>query len=136
MSSLWQAAAAILVWLSMGALVYVYLGYPLLLAAIGLFARRPKTSLGYFPKISVLIAAYNEEAGIQKKIEQTLALEYPADKIEIIVLSDCSTDSTDDIVKSFSRPADSALPGPPEKGKDKRTKSRCGGGGGEVLSFL
>src|SRR5882762_9464756 len=104
MPNLWQTAALILVWLSFGALVYVYLGYPVLLAVVGLFSRRPKASLSFSPTISVLIAAYNEEAGIQKKIEQTLALDYPADKMEIIVLSDCSTDRTDEIVKSLPDP--------------------------------
>ncbi len=82
-------------------LFYVYVGYPLLLAMIGLFVRRPRSETGYFPSISVLIAAYNEEEAIERKIRQTLALEYPADKIEILVLSDCSTDRTDEIVKTF-----------------------------------
>src|SRR5271169_2428690 len=104
MSNLLQTAAMILVWLSLGTLVYVYAGYPLLLALIGLFSRRPKATLGHFPKISVLIAAYNEQAGIQKKIEDTLALDYPADKIEILVLSDCSADRTDEIVIGVADP--------------------------------
>jgi cellulose synthase/poly-beta-1,6-N-acetylglucosamine synthase-like glycosyltransferase len=104
MSSLLQTAAVILVWFSLGTLLYVYLGYPILLTVIGFFARRPKVALGYLPRISVLIAAYNEEAGIRKKIEDTLALDYPADKMEVLVLSDCSTDRTDEIVKGFGAP--------------------------------
>jgi cellulose synthase/poly-beta-1,6-N-acetylglucosamine synthase-like glycosyltransferase len=135
MSSLWQAAAAILVWLSMGALAYIYLGYPLLLAAISLFVRRPKASLGYFPKVSVLIAAYNEEAGIQKKIEQTLALDYPADKIEIIVLSDCSTDRTDDIAKSFTDQRIRLFRAPERKGKTNAQNLGVEVAKGEVLIF-
>jgi len=135
MSSQWQTGAAILVWLSIGALGYVYLGYPLLLAAIGLFARRPKTSLGYFPKVSVLIAAYNEEAGIQRKIEQTLALDYPADRIEIIVLSDCSTDRTDEIVKSFADPRIRLFRAPQRKGKTNAQNLGVEVAKGEVLIF-
>jgi cellulose synthase/poly-beta-1,6-N-acetylglucosamine synthase-like glycosyltransferase len=117
MSNLLQAAATILVWLSLGAMAYVYLGYPLLLAAIGLFTKRPKASVGYSPKISVLIAAYNEESGIQKKIEETLALDYPPDKIEILVLSDFSTDRTDEIVKGFTDPRVRLLRAPSREGK-------------------
>ena len=49
----------------------------------------------------MLIAAYNEEEAIERKIQQTLALEYPAGKIEVLILSDCSTDRTDEIVQSF-----------------------------------
>jgi cellulose synthase/poly-beta-1,6-N-acetylglucosamine synthase-like glycosyltransferase len=85
-------------------LFYVYIGYPLLLAMLGLFFRRPRTKTGYTPSISVLIAAYNEEAAIRRKIEQTLSLEYPADKLEILVVSDGSTDRTDEIVESVPDP--------------------------------
>lgn len=85
-------------------LFYVYIGYPLLLALLGLFFRRPRPEPGYTPSITVLIAAYNEEAAIGRKIEQTLALEYPADKLEILVVSDGSTDRTDEIVESVRDP--------------------------------
>ncbi|HWF05520.1 MAG TPA: glycosyltransferase family 2 protein [Candidatus Angelobacter sp.] len=93
--------ARIVFWLAALLLVYVYAGYPLLLAIIGLFVRSRQSQPGYCPRISVLIAAYNEEEAIARKIEQTLALEYPADKLEILVLSDCSTDRTDEIVSTF-----------------------------------
>ncbi len=62
---------------------------------------RQSSGAGYYSRISVLIAAYNEEEAIERKIQQTLALEYPADKLEVLVLSDCSTDRTDEIVKRF-----------------------------------
>ena len=94
-------AAEIVFWLAMFLLFYVYAGYPLLLALIGLFVGHRRAEAGYTPRISVLIAAYNEEEAIERKIQQTLALEYPADKIEVLVLSDCSTDRTDEIVKAF-----------------------------------
>jgi cellulose synthase/poly-beta-1,6-N-acetylglucosamine synthase-like glycosyltransferase len=95
------SGARIIFWLAAFLLFYVYAGYPLLLALIGLFVRRPRPDAGYTPRISVLIAAYNEEEAIERKIQQTLALEYPADKVEVLVLSDCSTDRTDEIVKAF-----------------------------------
>ena len=88
-------------WLAALLLFYVYAGYPLLLALIGLFVRRPRAEAGYTPRISVLIAAYNEEEAIERKIRQTLALEYPKEKLEVLVLSDCSTDRTDEIVNAF-----------------------------------
>ena len=93
--------ARIVFWASGLLLFYVYAGYPLVLALVGLFTRRRRPEPGYSPSISVLIAAYNEEAAIERKLHQTLALEYPADKIEVLVLSDCSTDRTDEIVKSY-----------------------------------
>jgi len=88
-------------WLAALLLFYVYAGYPLLLALIGLFVRGPRAEAGYTPRISVLIAAYNEEEAIERKIRQTLALEYPKEKLEVLVLSDCSTDRTDEIVNAF-----------------------------------
>ena len=87
---------------SVGLLLYVYAGYPLLLAALSPLYRRLRPEIGHTPKISVLIAAYNEEAAIGRKIEQTLALEYPADKLEIVVVSDGSTDRTEAIVEGFA----------------------------------
>jgi cellulose synthase/poly-beta-1,6-N-acetylglucosamine synthase-like glycosyltransferase len=135
MSNLLQTATVILVWFSLGALVYVYVGYPLLLAVIGLFAKRPSAAPGYFPKISVLIAAYNEEAGIRKKIEDTLALDYPADKIEILILSDCSTDHTDEIVKGFADPRVRLLRAPSRKGKTNVQNLGAEIARGEVLIF-
>lgn len=87
-------------WISLAALLYVYVGYPLLLATISLFCKK-KRSREFTPFLSILIAAYNEESGIRRKLEQTLQLDYPNDKFEIIVLSDGSTDRTDSIVESF-----------------------------------
>jgi cellulose synthase/poly-beta-1,6-N-acetylglucosamine synthase-like glycosyltransferase len=95
------SGARIAFWLAACLLFYVYTGYPLLLALIGLFVRRPRPESGYTPRISVLIAAYNEEEAIERKIQQTLELEYPHEKLEVLVLSDCSTDRTDEIVKAF-----------------------------------
>jgi len=94
-------AARVAFWLAALLLFYVYAGYPLLLAIVGLFVRRPRVENGYTPRISVLIAAYNEEEAIERKIQQTLALEYPQEKLEVLVLSDCSTDRTDEIVNTF-----------------------------------
>ena len=87
-----------------GLLVYVYVGYPVLLALLAQLFRRRRPETGHTPAISVLIAAYNEAAAIGRKIEQTLALQYPAEKLEILVVSDGSTDQTDEIVKAAADP--------------------------------
>lgn len=95
------APAQMIFWTAMFLLFYVYAGYPLLLSLIGLFVRGKRPDQGYYPQLSVLIAAYNEEGAIAEKIRQTLALEYPENRLEVLVLSDCSTDRTDEIVKSY-----------------------------------
>lgn len=116
-------------------LFYVYVGYPILLSLLGVFSRKRPAELGYLPNISVLIAAYNEEAGIQKKIEQTLALDYPADKIEVLVLSDCSSDRTDEIVRSCSDPRVRLLRAPQRKGKTNVQNLGAASAQGEILIF-
>jgi cellulose synthase/poly-beta-1,6-N-acetylglucosamine synthase-like glycosyltransferase len=89
-------------WFAAGALGYVYVGYPLLVFAVSLlFPRKVHRGAGE-PHVTVLITAFNEEAAIRAKIENTLAIEYPPNKLEIIVASDGSTDSTDEIVREFA----------------------------------
>ena len=88
-------------------MVYVYVGYPALLALLAAFFNHQKQTSSAddaLPSLSILIAAYNEEASIGKKLRETLALDYPASRREIMVLSDGSTDGTDSVVKSFSDP--------------------------------
>ncbi|HEY6403971.1 MAG TPA: glycosyltransferase family 2 protein [Blastocatellia bacterium] len=80
----------------------IYVGYPALMFALSLVFRRPVRSADITPRVSVIIAAYNEERDIEAKLKNTLALDYPRDLMEIIVASDCSTDRTDEIVRGFS----------------------------------
>ncbi len=122
-------------WACAAILFYVYAGYPLLLALIGAFVHREKPELGYEPTLSVLIAAYNEEANIGRKIEQTLALEYPADKIEILVLSDGSSDRTDDIVRSYPDSRVRLVRIPERHGKTHAQNEGVRAARGEVLIF-
>src|SRR5712692_4351863 len=87
-----DAVCEILLGVAAGMLFYVYVGYPMLLAILAVFSRRKRSEPGYCPRLSVIIAARNEEANIGRKIKETLALDYPADKLEIVVVSDASTD--------------------------------------------
>jgi cellulose synthase/poly-beta-1,6-N-acetylglucosamine synthase-like glycosyltransferase len=89
-------------WLSAAALGYTYVGYPLLLLILSRLRTRPVRRAAFEPHVTVIITAYNEERDLAAKLENTLALSYPPDKLEIIVASDCSSDRTDDIVRSFA----------------------------------
>ena len=90
-------------WLSLFIIFYTYIGYGIVLfLAVKFFARkRILPSTGFTPTLTVIIAAYNEESIIQAKIENTLALDYPADKIRYIVVTDGSTDATPSITATF-----------------------------------
>src|SRR6266852_5598467 len=130
-----NGVALIVLWLAALALFYVYAGYPLLLALIGLFVRRRRPEPGYHPQISILIAAYNEEDAIERKIRQTLALEYPPDNLEVIVLSDCSTDRTDEIVAAFPDSRVHLLRMPERGGKTLAQNQGVKHARGEIIVF-
>lgn len=79
--------------------LYVYVGYPLTLALLARLRPRPVERADIIPSVSLIVAAHNEEKVIGRKIENSLALDYP--NFEIIVASDCSTDRTEEIVASY-----------------------------------
>ncbi len=89
-------------WGSALLIFYVYVGYPILVFLLSHLFSRPIRKSDYTPKVSVVIAAYNEERDLPAKLDNMLALDYPPEKLEIIVASDCSTDRTDEIVLSYA----------------------------------
>lgn len=97
-----EITAQIIFWTSVFALVYVYVGYPILVWLVGLLRPLSVKKEDFEPTVTVLITAYNEEKAIRAKIENTLEIDYPAEKLEILVASDGSTDKTDEIVKEFA----------------------------------
>ncbi|MFA6146801.1 MAG: glycosyltransferase family 2 protein [bacterium] len=87
-------------------ILYTYAGYPILLILLKYFKKNRieyrSSANSMNPSVSIIITAYNEEKAIRDKISNTLELDYPAEKIQIIVASDGSTDQTEEIVRSFS----------------------------------
>src|SRR5712692_7956018 len=88
-------------WLSAAVVAYAYVGYPLLLWLMQFLFRRPVRKAPIEPAVSLLISAYNESAVIAAKVRNSLALDYPTDRLEIVVASDGSTDATAQIVRSL-----------------------------------
>jgi len=91
-----------LFWIATALVVYTLLGYPVIALLLAGLVRGSVRSAEFAPSVSFIIAAYNEEAVLAEKIRQTLALDYPAEKLEIMVASDGSTDRTDEIARSFA----------------------------------
>jgi len=116
-------------------LFYVYVGYPCLLGLLSLLLRRPRPEQQFCPRLSLMIAAYNEEGAIEEKIRQTLALDYPADRIEVLVLSDSSTDRTDEIVSAFPDSRVRLVRMPERRGKTHAQNVAARQATGEVLVF-
>ena len=90
-----------LFWLIAALIAYIYVGYPVLVFLLSFVSRRKTEAADCEPEVSLIITAYNEERAIREKLENTLALNYPPEKLQIIVASDGSTDRTDEIVESF-----------------------------------
>jgi glycosyltransferase involved in cell wall biosynthesis len=89
-----------LFWLSLALLCYIYFGYPLLARAVATLWPNPvDKNPVHQPKVSILIAAYNEAKDIEGTLLNKIALDYPSDKLELLVISDESDDDTDDIVE-------------------------------------
>lgn len=86
---------------SFATVFYVYFGYPLLLAAKVIVHRRNLSRKEITPSISVIVAVHNEERFIAEKLENTLSLDYPRDRLEVIVASDGSTDRTEKIASQY-----------------------------------
>jgi len=96
----------ILFWLSVGLLLYTYLGYGVLMAALVKIKTKLKGKqvvklMDNFPSVSLVIPAYNEENYIREKIINSLGLHYPAKKLDIVVVTDGSNDLTPDIVRQY-----------------------------------
>lgn len=94
---------AVTFWVISALVVYVYFGYPLLLAVASRLVRSaPVRVAGTEPSVTLIISAFNEADCIEAKLDNSLALDYPADKIDILVVSDASDDGTDDIVNGYA----------------------------------
>ena len=93
----------ILFLLGSGLLLYVYIGYPLIIVALARLSRKPvQKNAEYLPTVTLVIPAHNEEIVIEKKLENALSLDYPRERLQIIVCDDTSSDRTVEIVKRFA----------------------------------
>ena len=127
--------AQIVFWTSALALIYTYVGYPLLVFAVSRARPLPIHKADFEPTFSVIITAYNEEADLAAKLENTLRLEYPAEKLEILVASDGSTDRTDDIAREFARRAVKLLRVEGRVGKTETQNQAVARTTGEIILF-
>jgi len=102
-----RLAIVLVLWISVALIIYVYIGYPLMIAWMARIWPLPTThpeiqSDSDLPMVTVIIPAHNEEHWIERKIENTLALDYPHGRMHILVASDGSADKTVEIAKQFA----------------------------------
>lgn len=125
-------------WIFWGSVVfifYAYAGYLLILAGLSLFRSRPVLMGNVQPMVSFVITAYNEELRIKDKIDNSLRQQYPRERLEIVVASDCSSDKTDEIVRSYASSGVRLIRAAERKGKEAAQKLAVSQTNGEVLVF-
>jgi cellulose synthase/poly-beta-1,6-N-acetylglucosamine synthase-like glycosyltransferase len=91
-----------LFWLSLAALAWTHVLYPVGAAALARVRTRRVRKEAIEPSVTVIVAAYNEEAVIERRLENLLALDYPAGQLELVVTSDASSDRTHELVQRFA----------------------------------
>ncbi len=89
-------------WLAIFFIGYTYFLYGALLQFVALFRNREVGRADHTPDITVIIPCYNEEKIVRRKIENTLHSDYPSEKMQVIVASDCSSDSSEEIVREYA----------------------------------
>ncbi|HEV8463048.1 MAG TPA: glycosyltransferase family 2 protein [Gaiellaceae bacterium] len=92
----------IVFWASLGALVWTHAAYPAFAVLLARLVPRRVAKAAVEPTVTVIIAAYNEESSIAQRIENLLSLDYPSEKVHIVVSSDASSDRTEEIARSYS----------------------------------
>lgn len=107
-----------LFWMSIALVIYAYVGYPLVLWVLTRIRSRDARKGSTYPSVSIIVAARNEADKIRRKIEHSLALDYPPGRLEILVASDASDDGTDDIVDEYAGRGVRLVRAPQRKGKE------------------
>jgi biofilm PGA synthesis N-glycosyltransferase PgaC len=97
--------AELIFWTTLAILLYSYLGYPVLLGISGLLHRKPvRKATNQLPRVSIVIAAHNEADRLGRRIQNCLELDYPSDQLELVVISDGSTDETEGVLARYEVP--------------------------------
>jgi cellulose synthase/poly-beta-1,6-N-acetylglucosamine synthase-like glycosyltransferase len=123
----------VIFWSAAGLIAFTYAGFPLLLFLRGRALPRPHATADHTPRVSLIIAAYNEAHSIGDKLANVAALDYPHDRLEVIVASDGSNDGTDEVVRQAGGAV--RLLSLPRRGKASALNDAVAASTGEILVF-
>jgi cellulose synthase/poly-beta-1,6-N-acetylglucosamine synthase-like glycosyltransferase len=124
-----------LFWASAAIILYTYFGYPLLIWVAGLLRSKPVAKAEFLPKVSIVIACHNEAQNVARRLSNLLASDYPRDLLEVIVVSDGSSDSTAEIARWFGSPEVKVFWYSPRQGKAAALNLGVERATGEVIVF-
>lgn len=123
-----------LFWGALGAAAYTYVAFPALVAVRAWWRPRPVRAAPITPRLSMIIAAYNEADVITAKLDNIVAQDYPRDRLEIIVASDGSTDATAELAAAY-RAVPVRVLRLPRQGKNATLNAAVAAASGEILVF-
>ena len=123
-------------WLAACLMLYTYAGYPLWMYVRSRLQPRPQRQGSILPTVSIILAVHNGAALLRQKIAHLLSLDYPQDRMEIEIVSDGSTDGTDDILKELQDPRVKCFRCPGHSGKAVALNMGMQSATGEILLFL
>ncbi|MFQ5856328.1 MAG: glycosyltransferase family 2 protein [Anaerolineae bacterium] len=123
-----------LFWGAAALIVYTYILFPALVFLRGWLLPRPYAAAEITPRVSMIIAAYNEAGSIEAKLNNILSLDYPRDRLEVLVASDGSNDGTDAIVRGYAKHGVKLL-SLPRQGKASALNAAVAASTGEILVF-
>src|ERR1035441_10097655 len=109
--------AHILIWISLAFLLYVHFGYPFILLIWRRIAQRPVKKSFWEPSVSILIAARNERDRIEAKIQNCLQLDYPQEKLQVLLALDAPSDGTEEVAGKYADKLVNVLSFSQHKGK-------------------
>ena len=127
--------AELIFWVAVGIVLYGYLGYPVLLFIRTRWWSRPVSAGPMTPRVSLIVTVHNAENVIGDKIADCLALHYPAERLEILVASDGSTDSTNDVVRQVKDRRVRLVALSQRQGKEAAQREAIACASGEILVF-
>ncbi len=127
--------AATVLWICCGLLAYVYVAYPALVAALAARFGRPVIRGRARPRVTIIVTVYNEQQCIRAKLDNLGALDYPSDLVDILVVSDGSSDGTDEAAASHEPGRVRVLRVEGRRGKTACQNAAAAAARGEILLF-
>jgi len=128
-------AVQVAFWILIGLVGFAYAGYPLLLGALVRLVRRRAAADDVTPSVTLLVPAYNEEHSLGAKLESCVALDYPKGQLQILVLSDGSTDGTVAVAKQYADRGVEVLAFEENRGKLAVLRDGVERARGEIVAF-
>lgn len=121
-------------WIALGTIFYAYIGYPALMVVLSRFRSvAPSPVPSAWPNVTIIIGMHNEEQNVGRKLANLMSLDYPADKMQVLIASDGSTDATVNIARQFDRV--DVLHYETQKGKPTALNLAAAKATGEILVF-